>query len=202
MKHIDFTPASYRERTAQRVSRGRAGRSLTLLIAAMATFSAWKLARVQTVRAQIESIRQAGSAQEPIVNLATAVRLELAGARGRERMRDLAQGGAPMHGVLAELSRCMPQDVWASKLQIEQPTGAILLPAAPSTSRRGSSSEEGRNVVITGYARDESAIGALMTRLTASPVFLDVRMVYSRAVEAGELQGREFELSCRLPVFE
>ncbi len=202
MKLIDFTPASYRVRTARRLARRRTTRSLSLLIAAMATFSMWKFAQVRSVRAEIESIRSASANQSPIVDLATSVRHELEQARRREQMRSTARGGAPMHGVLAELSRCLPADAWATRLYIAQPGVATVSPETPGRAHRGAPPDDGRNVRITGYARDEAAIGALLTNLSASPLFEDVGMVYARAVDAGGLEGREFELACRLPLFE
>lgn len=205
MKDIDFRPTSYRDWLARRARGRRRAAWVGMLVAIMAVWSVVKSSEITKALAASRVMRTAYARDQAVATQVRMLQGELNAERVRAEVRKQVMGGVDMHAVFAELAILQPGNVALTQVDVRRDDR--LAPAGsrePVAERAGGQDASGvrRNVVLLGCAREDSAVAQYVHALSNSPVFEDVRLIFARP--AGEIGPgtREFEVRCRLPLFE
>ena len=205
MKEIDFIPDWYRANRRRRRDLAVRATCLAVLAVAMIAASAGRYAQTAAAREDLAQLQASFESQEDVIHGLSVLELRLAelGA-SRQLVSDVA-GGAPMHGVLAELSHLMPDATTLTELRVAQ--GRRIADARPAAHEDPDSAapapdDRDGTLEITGWAVSDINVGSLMSNMARSPLLHDVRLRYSKPAVVNGRQAREFRLTCRLPQFE
>lgn len=205
MKDIDFRPTSYRDWLARRARGRRRVAWVGSLVAIMAVWSVVKSSEMTKALAAMRVTRTAYARDQAVAIQVRSLEDELNAERVRGEVRKQVMGGVDMHAVFAELAILQPANVALNHVDVRRddriaPTVSRELgaerAAGPDASRMR------RNVVLLGYAREDSAVAQYVHALSNSPVFEDVRLMFARPAGGIGPGTREFEVRCRLPLFE
>ncbi|MCH7703833.1 MAG: PilN domain-containing protein [Planctomycetes bacterium] len=205
MKDIDFRPTSYRDWLARRARGRRRVAWMGLLVVIMAVWSVVKSSEMTKALAALRVTRTAYVQDQAAATRVGSLKDELNAERVRGEVRKQVMGGVDMHAVFAELALLQPANVALNHMDVRRDDRlAPSVAREPGAERAAGPNASGvrRNVVLLGYAREDSAVAQYVHALSNSPVFEDVRLMFARPAGGIGPGTREFEVRCRLPLFE
>lgn len=205
MKDIDFRPTSYRDWLARRARGRRRVAWMGLLVVIMAVWSVVKSSEMTKALAALRVTRTAYVQDQAAATRVGSLEDELNAERVRGEVRKQVMGGVDMHAVFAELALLQPANVALNHMDVRRDDRlAPSVARDPGAGRAAGPNASGpkRNVVLLGYAREDSAVAQYVHALSNSPVFEDVRLMFARPAGGIGPGTREFEVRCRLPLFE
>ncbi len=205
MKDIDFLPKRI---TGERTQRRRIWREVYLLgccALALVVLGYVREGRVKRAQGQVEILYQ----QTANTKRQLEIRNQLKTRRGELKIlqRIEADLGSRIKvlDVLAELERVTPESVALTKLSLETrelkvPVKTLYEGRSPIDARSARKNTE-RTVkrlllVIKGLSPTDVDVANFIGQMSASPVFEDVNMGYTRNVEFHGRRAREFQASC------
>jgi Tfp pilus assembly protein PilN len=205
MKEVDFRPDWYRE--GRKRKRNVVIRvtllgvlALELFLASLGTFAQSATAQEEmaelqrSLDSQVEALRDLGELEAQLHNL----------RKKQELLSDVA-GGAPVHCVLAELSRVMPGSVVLTEVHFAQQrriADANMIADDEAPSPELTEWDELGTLEITGRAPSDVKVGVLLTGMAGSDLFRDLTLSYSQPVVVRGQVAREFKLTGTVPQFE
>lgn len=205
MKEIDFRPNWYcviRRRKRNAVIRVSL---LGVLAVELILGSVGIVNQKAAARQEIEGLRDDFERQmEVFKDLDKKLALLDGLHRKRELLSDVS-GGAPVHGMLAELSQLMPDDVVLTEVRVNQQRRIRAARGVVEDEAEMPVPSENDGVgrfEITGWASSDVSVGALMTNMANSKLYQDVTLSYSQPVVVKRRVAREFKLTCVFPQFE
>lgn len=199
MRNIDFTPSWYRDAVAARSVRRRHIVWVVLLVGSLGGWAFVQDARIRSARADTRLLEGIFAQQSASVHLAMELDEQLEHARARLEVLAGLEGGANQCRLLAEISELLPATVVLDGVQITR-RNRLAIETDEGAPDRG---EVPRlNTTIRGHAIKGRDVGRLMKALSASGVFDEVGLTFSRPSRIGGLDVREFEIRCRLPLFQ
>ena len=176
-----------------------------LLVAIMAVWSVVKSSEMTKSLAALRVTRTAYARDQAVATRVRSLKDELNAERVRGEVRKQVMGGVDMHAVFAELAILQPANVALNHVDVRRDDRlAPSVAREPGAERAAGPSASGarRNVVLLGYAREDSAVAQYVHALSNSLVFEDVRLMFARPAGGIGPGTREFEVRCRLPLFE
>lgn len=205
MKDIDFRPTSYRDWLARRARGRRRVAWMGLLVVVMAVWSVVKSSEMTKALAALRATRTAYARDQAAATRVGSLEDELNAERVRGEVRKQVMGGVDMHAVFAELAILQPANVALNQVDIRRDDRVVASashePGSPRTAVPDAAGLR-RNVILLGYAREDSAVAQYVHALSNSLVFEDVRLMFARPAGGIGPGTREFEVRCRLPLFE
>ncbi len=205
MKEIDFRPNWYcvtRKRKRDAIIRATL---LGLLAAELGLGLLTVSSRKAEAQQQLAKLRSALNNQVAVYeNLSEAV-ADLNELQVRRVLLSDVAGGAPVHAILADLSKLLPESIALTAVSYQQQRwvrDASTAENSPTTKPDVAQLEKPNMLEIKGLAAQDRDIGAMMSRMAASALFTNVTLVYSQPVTCGALAVREFALTCAVPQFE
>jgi Tfp pilus assembly protein PilN len=202
---IDFLPERLKVR---RALRSRIFRQVNLLLLAAGTFAAWIYfsdRRVSQANAELAILKDRSANAQRLVSQ----RGELQGQLGELLIKDRISGrlgtrAGPLD-VLAELERLMPPGVSLTSFTLD---GVKWTPGGDAARDRGGAAPPGASakepavnrlqVILTGIAPHDVDVATFIGQITASPLFEDVNMSYTRGQVIQGRRAREFQVSCNV----
>ena len=203
VKDLDFTPAWHRKTVQRRLARKRRTVWIVLLLASIGTWTLWKQTQLRSAQARMEALQVNFHQQSAMVTQAVSLQEAIQREQAREKLLRTAAGGIEIHQILAELSRLLPESTYLDALRIERDDRIAPPPPETLPGVAGAKTDKDRlNVTLNGGAVRSADVGRFVNELNRSPIFQDIKLNYSRPSETAGRQVREFEIQCRLPVFE
>ncbi len=205
MREIDFIPDWYcasRRRKRDLMIRGTL---LGIFALALLIVSAGRYAQTAIARENLAQLQVGFESQAEMIQTLTELELRLDELRAKRRLLSDGAGGAPLHGVVAELSHLMPKAMVLTQLHIVRqrrvPDSDPLESEASADAKPAHEDGDGK-LLVMGWAASDVNVGSLMTNIARSPVFGDPKLCYSKPVVVNDREAREFRLTSRLPQFE
>ncbi|MCP4591184.1 MAG: PilN domain-containing protein [bacterium] len=205
MQEVDFIPEWYQAKRRGRRDLVLRGILLGSLVLVLAFTSVAGYARAAAAKQDLAQLESSLAGQAGVIQATSALEEQLAKLRRRRQLLSDIAGGAPLHGVLAELSRIMPEAMALTELRfVRERFVAEGQPAEPSP-RKGAeraATTPGGRIELVGLAATDAEVASLMSNMLRAEVFGIVRLGYSRAVVSDGLLAREFKLFADLRQFE
>ena len=195
MNEINFLPPSFLKRGAR---RRRVFRQLVILAFAAACADAW----------------YTRSSTDLSAARAYAANLEAQVAASRDRAAEITRLEARRQALTARMQTHHELVQPVNSVQVTAAVGRLLPPAlalkelnilgrrpAPASSGASTPSPvEPLKVEMVGLAPADVEVADFVGKLSDYPLFVNVKMLYSRAVQAGDLQAREFRVELEVPL--
>lgn len=209
MQNIDFLPERIRQ---QRARRRRLIRQAYLVVgcaAILATLAWVRGDRVGEARAELSGLQTRKANFERQLEVRSELEQQMADLLIKKRIDDQLGSRANVLDILAELDRLMPGSMSLTDLRLEtvelpagdahrrQTNDSRSARAARTTSRRESKIKRMR-LVLTGLAPTDVDVANFIGQLSASGLFEDVNMGYSRNATFDNRIAREFQASCHV----
>jgi len=208
---VEFLPERIRHQRGRRRRLVRQGYLLALCAVGMGVLTYVNAVRIDRAKAELATL------QERVVNVSRQVemigplRRELAELMIKRRIEEELGSRTDCTAILAELCRIVPPNMALVSLELktmEVPVGRsgykgssinLSSRAAVAGCRAGGAQTVRRaRLVITGLAPNDVDVANFIGRLSASPLFEDVNMGYTRSVVFHNRMAREFQASCYL----
>lgn len=204
MSQVNFLPRSYIERKAR---RARTVRQTALVSCVIAAVGAWyvgsrhSLADLDSYARSLESQAHAAADQVSEVKQLEAKLDEL--HRDHAAMRQIVPSISTTN-LIAAVSARVPSGVAVTNLHVrgepprpaEKLASGLSQPTLPTQERRIPPVK----IEMTGIAPGDEKIADFVGRLSEFAAFTNVKMVYSRSVQSGQLLGREFRVEMETPM--
>jgi Tfp pilus assembly protein PilN len=202
MRTIDFIPAWYRDRQAER--RGARWRTAGLF-AALALAAAWTIdgaARTHAAESAQADLKASADAQSALLARLAQLEAERSEQARRALILDAVSGEIPMHELLAEVSHLLPESLtlqtlrvhrsphWATQAPPGAAPAAASIPAVPAM------------LELTGWAKSGADVSAFVGRLDSGPLCSDVTLRYELPTVIAGVSMQEFQVQCTMPQFE
>lgn len=202
---IDFLPASYRRRQAD---RRYAGPHLLLAAALAAALIAWGYAehrQTTDLAWQTHAVQaEARAVHRQQANMAAMRRTHERLVRQVKLQRDLAQ---PLRDtrILAVIGKLMPGSIALTHLKMARIVSATNDPPrvhghAVKAGASASANVPRLHLDVRGLAPNDLTVANFLGRLKFNALFTDVKIHYSRATTVHGVTGRLFELSMEVPL--
>jgi Tfp pilus assembly protein PilN len=205
MTQVNFLPASFLER---RAGRRRTWRQCALVLAVAACTGVWVWRRqdgLNALETQLQTMNRqlAGDADQrgQAADLEARCQALDRQLRTRQELEQPVQATA----VAATLARLMPPSIGLTSLTLVAPRPTPA-PKAEDDKPRPEAGEAARpapellRVELVGIAPEDVEVADFVGRLTQCPLFTDVKMLYSRALQTPDLQGRQFRIELAVPL--
>jgi len=205
MKEIDFIPDWYCASCRRKRDLMVRGTLLGIFALALLIVSAGRYAQAAVARENVARLQTSFDSQAQMIQTLTELELRLDELRAKRQLLADVAGGAPVHGMVAELSHLMPQAMALTQLHIARER------RVPDSGPRESKASEDAKVahedgdgelMVMGWAASDVNVGSLMTNIARSPVFGDPELRYSKPMVVNGRAAREFRLTSPLPQFE
>jgi Tfp pilus assembly protein PilN len=205
MREIDFIPSWYR--ASRRRKRDLVIRAvfLSVLAVEMILVSVGSYIQRAAAREDLAELETSFAGQAEVITSLSQLVLRLEELRDKRQLLSDVTGGAPVHGVLAELSHLMPEATALTRVGLSQSRriGAAGRQKEGDAGKVAAQPDDDEGTLeITGWAASDVHVGSLMTNLARSPLFGDVRLRYSKPVAVNDREVRAFQLTCELPQFD
>jgi Tfp pilus assembly protein PilN len=209
MNSIDFLPKRLR---VQRVRRHRVKRQATFLVTVVLILSALGYSSRRQIAEARETLAERHHEQSALsseLSIIPALQAQIAEGSIKQRISRELGSRLAVSAVLAELGRVLPEKAALTSLEYStvdahhapavQSTVPIVAASAAEAAARASGEKRVR-VVIAGVAPDDLDVADFLGGLSASPLFSDVQMGFSKTVmlDEGRREARGFEVSCLL----
>jgi Tfp pilus assembly protein PilN len=209
MNSIDFLPRRLRVKRVQRLRVKRQAGVLAVagaLLALLGYCGHVSIAEAQDSLTERQARRQALTTELSVI---PGLQAQIAEGSIKQRISRELGSRLAVNAVLSELGRLLPEKASLTNIQYStvdvrrqapMQTGSAALTASAAEAAGRVATEKRVRVVITGVTPDDLDVADLVGRLSASPLFSDVQMGFSKTVtlDEGRREGRGFEVSCLL----
>lgn len=203
MKEIDLTPEWYRANRKRKHAVVIRIVLLSVLVIELILGTAGVFVQKAAARQEMVELRNDFTRQTEVLQGFDKFLLQLDRLREKRALLSDVAGGAPMHRILAELSRLMPESTVLTAVRLTQQR-RIGDADVIETDRSGDCelSECAGRIDITGWASSDVDVGVFMSNVAGSALFRDVNLTYSQPVVVNGRMARDFKLTCAFPQFE
>lgn len=207
MKELDFLPLSFHQAIARRREHRRNMALSVALVLAMGVLHVVNNQRINSAQASLAALRGASGAFQNARDLAESYRTRKALLLQQTDLLNRLEDNAPPDAVLAEVTRYMTKAMALRAIEIESHEGrAKSVESSQQRGRGQPEAEEARELIavpereltqvrLTGIAATDLEVGVFFGRLSSSPLFDDVQMVFSQETTVHEQPMREFQLT-------
>ena len=204
MQNIDFLPEKIKERRARHHRLVRQGYLLVVCLIAMAALGHIRQVRISRAEAQIVLLGQRVTNVRQQLGMKADLERQQAELLIKKRIDDLLGSRVNTLDLQAELERVLPASMTLTRLNIEavevrvpvKPVKIGVAQAAPGARRQKQETIKRVRVSLTGLAPTDVAVANFIGQLSASPVFEDVSMDYTKNVIFRKHLAREFQTIC------
>ena len=205
MNPIDFLPERIRYQRSVYLQLRRQGLAILIVITVLALV--WRFNEVRIANGRSDLVTQQNYAEQLAVRLSVMPELAAQLDEGQIKQRISRELGSRLtiNALLAELGRLLPPAGCLTSLEcstIDSVPDAATRPdprqvASSATSPTVSVSRKRVRVVITGIAPTAIDIADFIGKLSASPVFTDVKMGYTNSIVLDNQQrkARSFKVT-------
>ena len=219
MKDLDFLPARYREKNAQRKTRAWRGAVLAMFSALLAAGSLGQLEFRRLIEAHLETVRQQYDQVANTGKELAALEGELRAARAEAELLTYLRRPWPRTQLLAAIAEPLPESITLRKLVVrqEEANGSLAPPPVGQTAQDQAAAEAAQpaaertlkrlramfddaplTVTLEGVSRDGAALHVYIGQLAESDWFSAVEL---RSVErSDDAQAATFRFVARLVV--
>ncbi len=206
MHDIDFLPHRIRQQRARRAWLLRQGYLLGAVAAALVGWTATSGHRVSEARGELALLQRTNGNMARQLALKSDLERQLADLLIKERISKHLGSRVNVLDLMHEMERLLPASMFLRSLDVD--TVAYLPEGGEARGRNGTRRPEaagagGRakfgtrlRLVITGLGPDDVAVANFIGQLSASPLFEDVNMGYTRNTVHEGRSAREFQASC------
>lgn len=204
MQNVDFLPEKIKQQRVRRRQLTRQGYLLVVCVIAMGALGYIRQVRISRAEAHIILLGH----RVTNVRQQLAMRADLERQRAKllikKRIDDLLGSRVNTLDLQAELERVLPPSMTLTRLSIQavevrvpvMPVRADVAHAAPGMRRQKEKTVKRVRVSLTGLAPTDVAVANFIGQLSASPVFEDVNMDYTKNVIFRKHLAREFQTIC------
>lgn len=204
MQNIDFLPERIKEQRARRRRLIRQGHLLAVCLGALVVLGYIRQARLGRAEAQLVLLGQRVSNVRRQLAMRDDLERQQAELLIKKRIDDLLGSRVNTLDLLAELESVLPASVTLTCLDIEAvevrvPVKPVKVGVPQAVGRAHRPKEKRINRVrlsLTGLAPTDVAVANFIGQLSASPVFEDVSMGYTKNVIFQKHVAREFQARC------
>lgn len=195
MKDIDFLPLKYHETVHRRRENRKNALLCALLVMAFGGLHLMNASRIRTTEAALNVLRAGDQSRYAEIQRLRELQTRRQTLQEQEALLERLDDDAPVDAVLAELTRLMPKGMRVKALSIKvEPVQVVDPKTAPDPvldrdATRGS---------LTGLAVSDVEVGIFFGKLSASPLFGEVSLAFSRDAGPQHPGAREFELGFRV----
>lgn len=200
MKKIDFLPERIkRQRRRSRLLK-KQGAALAAVFAVLCGLGYFNHGRVRSVRAELVMRQRDQQAMQSRLAMIPELMAQQADGRIKQRISEELGSRVDVRAVMAELGRLLPPSSALLSMElstIEMRSGA----AARLEGQLRAPTQPRVKLLITGVAPTDVDVANFIGQLSASPLFEDVNMGYSRTIQVDDdrRDARSFQVSCLLP---
>jgi Tfp pilus assembly protein PilN len=211
MNSIDFLPKRLRTQRLRHTRARRQGGVLAAALAVLALLAYLNHTRIVDLRATLRQRQGQQAALAQDLAVVPGLQTQLAEGSIKQRISRELGSRLAVNAVLSELGRLLPEKASLTGLQystvdIRRPgpsarnAGNAPVTAAEAGGRTGAVTEKRVRLVIDGITPDDLDVADFLGRLSASSLFSEVQMGFSKTVPLDEnrREGRGFEVSCLL----
>ncbi len=204
MQNIDFLPEKIKQQRARRRQLIRQGYLLAVCLVALAVLGYIRHARLGRAEAQLVLLGQRVSNVRRQLAMRDDLERQQAELLIKKRIDNLLGSRVNTLNLLAELESVLPASVTLTCLDIEAvevrvPVKPLKVDVAQAVGGAQRPKEKRINRVrlsLTGLAPTDVAVANFIGQLSASPVFEDVSMGYTKNVIFRKHVAREFQAGC------
>lgn len=206
MQNIDFLPEKIKQQRARRRRLVRQGYLLVVCLISLGVLGYIRHGRINKAQAQlvllderVKNVRQQLAMREDLERQQAELLI-------KKRIDDLLGSRVDTLDLLAELERVLPATVSLTSLKIEamdvrvpiKPVKVEAGQTVPGTQRQRERTIRRVRLLLTGLAPTDVAVANFIGQLSASPVFEDVNMGYTKNVIFENHVARQFQTSCHV----
>lgn len=204
MQNIDFLPERIKERRARHHRLIRQAYLLVVCLIAMAALGYIRQVRITRAEAQIVLLGHRVTNVRQQLAMRADLERQQAELLIKKRIDDLLGSRVNTLDLQAELERVLPPSMTLTRLNIEavevrvpvEPVKAGVAQAARGSHYQKEKTIKRVRVSLTGLAPTDVAVANFIGQLSASPVFEDVNMDYTKNVIFRNHLAREFQTIC------
>jgi Tfp pilus assembly protein PilN len=210
MNELEFLPERIIQQRARRGRLTRQGYLLAVCLAAMAALTVLQEGKIATARADLSSLALRLDERQRQVAQIPPVERQIADLMIKKRIDEELGSQVDCTTLLAEFCRLMPRNV--SLVSMDLKTVEMNAQDASASARgKGAPAVRRFRLVITGLAPTDVDVANFIGQISASPLFEDVNMGYTRPVvfrqgrsvasprdAEPQRNAREFQASCYL----
>lgn len=208
MKSIDFLPERIRQQRRRRRALKRQVYLLALCIGGLALLGYLRQGRIAHTEAQLALLTERSTNLQRQIAMRVLLEKEQGELFVKQRVDEDLGSRVNALDILGELERVVSQRLTLTKLTLEatelhQPAepakgGRQARPRPPGRRRDEKPAQVVRRIrmVLTGLAPTDIDVANFIGQLSASPLFEDVNMGYTRTTDYKGCKAREFQTSC------
>ncbi|MFQ5591418.1 MAG: PilN domain-containing protein [Phycisphaerae bacterium] len=205
MREIDFRPEHYRTIRSRKRNMVIRAALLTVLAVELGLGSVGTYAQKAATRRDMDELRVDLVKQAGVLRGLDVLLVDLDELQTKRRLLSDVIGGAPVHCVLAELSRLLPDDLVLTEVHIVQRRGirgAEAVAEVDSESTAPREIDEAGALEMLGFGASDAKVGRFMASMAGSELFSDVSLHYSKSVTLEGVTVQEFRVTGTFPQFE
>jgi len=206
MKSIDFLPERIKEARAKRRRLFKRAYLLVVCGVAMAALGYVRQGRISKVTAELAMFTERSDNMRRQLAMRSDLERQQAELMVKKRISDQLGSRVDALEVLAELGRLMPKSMSLTSLNLEAIEVAVSVerPGRTNVSARaaGGTLKPKKKLIkrirlsLAGIAPTDVDVAGFIGQLSASPLFEDVNMGYTKTVTFRGRSGREFQADC------
>ena len=201
--NIDFLPERIKQHRARRARLVRQGYLLALCIAGLVGMGYLREGRINFAQAELTSLSNRAETIQQQLAIRSALEAQQADLMIVKRIDETLGSRASSVEILSELSRILPACMALTSVNMEtmdlRTNKALTLnPAAQANAAANAKGPAVKRIrlFITGVSPTDVDVANFIGQLSASPLFEDVNMGYTRNTLFRNRQAREFQASC------
>lgn len=204
---LDFLPERIRMQRRRRRRLRIHAVALAALAAVLAGWVALDVGRLREVRAELQSVRRQAAGVDLQVQRRAELERQMADLMLKARISRTLGCRVSALELVCELESLLPENMFLTDLALETVSvGASrqlaragvrgrAMPAALREASGGPESERRVRVVLTGLAPNDVAVANFVAQLSASEIFEDVGMGYTKTTNYRGRRARQFQAS-------
>lgn len=202
MNEVNFIPASYLQRQRNRRSGFRQAGLVVVLAVLLSMWYAASSRSLGELRQLAESVERDVASAQSRVNEISRLREEEHALQRQARTRTELSPTINTVDVIGTIVQAIPPSLALRDLKLSstRPTPPAKVEGAASSTLSKPAQVEPMKLTLVGLAPADVEVADFIGRLSASPIFTNVKMVYARPVQAEDLHAREFQIELEVPL--
>lgn len=205
MDRIDFLPERIRNQRTRRQRLARQGYLLLACMLAVVALGYIRHGRVSTASAELAMLQRSSENVQCQTARRQVLEQQLADMAIRKRVEEHLGSRVSAQLVLAELQHLSPASICMTKLELETAEIELSRKNSSNLSIRAAMAGSGDakpetvkrlRLTLTGLAPNDVDVANFIGQLSASQLFEDVNMGYTKGVTIDGRAAREFSASC------
>jgi len=208
MESIDFLPERIKLQRVRRKHLIRQGYLLAICVATLAVLAYTRHARIAKTQAQVGLLQERSKNVHRQLEMLDSLQRQQADLMIKKRIDDQLGSRANALDVLSELGRLLPRSIAVKALDLAAVDVPVPVRSAARTadSTRTTAFPRGPlqkeqivkrvRLELTGLAPTDVDVANFIGQLSASPLFEDVNMGYTKDTDFEGRSARQFNVSC------